>query len=205
MKVYNSKKAASRLTMDDPRWEKAEVAELDLMWADYKPSPYTTVARLVHTDDALILKMTSTEWPLQVTAMHFNESVCKDSCMEFFFIPNTEEQAYINLEMNAAAITLTYIGEGRGNRIPLDVKAGGVEVETRIVGEEGWSALAYIPYDYLLTHYSHIGKEMRANFYKCGGENILPHFSTWNLVDLPRPDFHRSEFFGKIILSDEEI
>ena len=205
MKIYNIKKVSSRLSMNDPRWENAEVAILDEVWEDYHPSPYTTVARLVHTDDALILKMTTNEWPLSITAMKFNDSVCIDSCMEFFFIPNTVDKEYFNFEINPAAIALTYLGEGRGNRTPFRVVDEGVEIEASVVGEKGWSALAYIPYSFLLKHYSCVEKEMRANFYKCGNNTVIPHYSTWNRVELPKPDYHRPEFFGKLILSDEEI
>ena len=205
MREYIAKKISSRISMTDPAWDKVEPGAVDLVWEDHAPSPYKTEFRLVHTEEALLLKMTTNEWPLAITAMHFNEPVCVDSCMEFFFIPNMEEKEYINLEMNPVGITLNHIGEGRGNRPTLDMKSGGVEIETRVVGEEGWSVLAYIPYSYLLNIYSHIGKEMRANFYKCGNNTVIPHYATWNRVELPRPDFHRSEFFGKVILSDEEI
>ena len=205
MKTYNVKKVSSRLSMNDPRWENADVAVVDEVWQDYSPSPYTTTARLVHTEDALILKMTTNEWPLAITAMKFNDSVCIDSCMEFFFIPNTVDKEYFNFEMNPAAIALTYIGEGRGSRTPYRVVDEGVEIEASVVGEKGWSVLAYIPYSFLLKHYSCVGKEMRGNFYKCGNNTVIPQYSTWNRVELPKPDYHRPEFFGKIILSDEEI
>ena len=36
------------------------------------------------------------------------------------------------------------------------------------------------------------------NFYKCGDETVQPHYYSWNPVELVDPDFHRSEFFGKL-------
>ena len=107
--------------------------------------------------------------------------------------------------MNPAAILLSCIGEGRGNRERFRVCDEGVEVEASVIGEKGWSVLAYIPYSFLLNHYSCVEKEMRANFYKCGNNTVIPHYSTWNRVELPKPDYHRPEFFGRLILSDDEV
>ncbi|MDE6269894.1 MAG: hypothetical protein K2M12_03440, partial [Muribaculaceae bacterium] len=42
------------------------------------------------------------------------------------------------------------------------------------------------------------GKQLRANFYKCGDLLSTPHFLSWNRVDTPHPDFHRPEYFGAI-------
>jgi hypothetical protein len=41
---------------------------------------------------------------------------------------------------------------------------------------------------------------IRANFYKCGDLTAHPHFLSWNPIDLPKPDFHRPEFFGTLTL-----
>jgi hypothetical protein len=41
---------------------------------------------------------------------------------------------------------------------------------------------------------------MRGNFYKCGDKTIHPHYGCWSPIELPKPDFHCSDFFGEIIL-----
>ena len=38
-----------------------------------------------------------------------------------------------------------------------------------------------------------------ANFYKCGDETQKPHYLSWNPVKTSKPDFHRPEYFGKLI------
>ena len=43
------------------------------------------------------------------------------------------------------------------------------------------------------------GKEMGANFYKCGDELPTPHFLSWNPIEWAEPSFHRPEQFGKLI------
>ena len=42
------------------------------------------------------------------------------------------------------------------------------------------------------------GKEIKANFYKCGDELQTPHFLSWNPIQIEQPDFHRPDFFGTL-------
>ena len=205
MKEYIAKKVNSRMNINDERWASANVAELDYIWENYFPSPYTTKAQMVHSDEGITVRLTTNEWPIRVTAMSFNSRICIDSCMEFFFIPNMDDPDYINLEVNPAAVALTAKGPGRGDRPRLDIHGEDVKIETSVVGEAGWTAMAFISYGFLLKHYSHCAKTMRANFYKCGDETVRKHFSTWNPISIEKPDYHRPEYFGRIILSEETI
>ena len=43
-------------------------------------------------------------------------------------------------------------------------------------------------------------ESIRANFYKCGDKTAHPHYLSWSPIDTPKPDFHRPEFFGELIL-----
>jgi hypothetical protein len=205
MKEYVAKKVCSKMSINDSRWDSVESAKLDYVWDAWSPAPYVTEAKCVHSNDGITVKMTTTEWPLTITAMVNNDPICIDSCMEFFFTPNADDTDYINFEINPAGIVLTCIAPSRASRPRLDIHGTGVKIESMIFPEEGWAIQLYIPYSFLSKYYSHCDKEMRANFYKCGNETVIPHFATWNRVDLPRPDFHRPEFFGKVILSDEAI
>jgi hypothetical protein len=42
---------------------------------------------------------------------------------------------------------------------------------------------------------------LKANFYKCADKTKQPHFLSWQPIRLPKPDFHRPEFFGEIVLN----
>ncbi len=42
--------------------------------------------------------------------------------------------------------------------------------------------------------------ELMGNFYKCADRTSSPHFLSWAPISTPEPDFHRPEFFSKIIL-----
>ena len=205
MKEYIAKKVESAMKIDDARWENAEIVSLDYVWADSFPSPYETKAQLVHSDEGITVRLTTNEWPIKVTTMELNGRICIDSCMEMFFIPNMDDAEYINLEMNPAAVSLTAKGPDRYSRPRLDIHGENVKIESMIKAEEGWTVMAFLSYDFLLKHYSHVDKTMRANFYKCGDQTVKVHYSTWNPVQTEKPDYHRPEYFGKIILSEESV
>lgn len=44
------------------------------------------------------------------------------------------------------------------------------------------------------------GMAIHANFYKCGEKTEYPHFGVWKHPGTPKPDFHRPESFGEIVL-----
>lgn len=205
MKEYIAKKAHSEMKIDDSRWDNVESVILDYVWENAFPSPYETKAQVVHTETGITVRLTTNEWPITVTAMERNGQICIDSCMEFFFIPNTVDADYINIEMNPAAVFVTAKGASRGMREKLLDDGEGFKVTSMINGGEGWTVMASISYAYLLKQYSCVEKTMRANFYKCGDLTPTVHYSAWNPVETENPDYHRPEYFGKIILSEDLI
>ncbi len=138
----------------------------------------------------------------------------KDSCCEFFFSPECNNN-YYNMELNC-------IGKGtfafrRGGRKGPKI-AYGEEIMKRIfrystlgeapietsVKENGelfeWKLTVAIPLEcFTETPMNELkGKTMRANFYKCGDDMPKPHFLTWNRIELEKPDFHTPDFFGAL-------
>ena len=205
MKKYLAKKTSLPMNIQDERWEKAQTVILDSVWENACPSPYKTVASMVHGDDGFSFKISTDEWPLRVTATEHNGSICVDSCMEFFFTPNTADKDYINFEMNPVGATLTCIGEGRHNRRRIDIHGEGIVIETLIRPECGWEVMLFVPKSFLNKYFSSVDSTFRANFYKCGDKTVIPHYSTWNPVFTEKPDYHQPSLFGEIILSEEEL
>ena len=203
MKEYIAKRVSYKLNLEDKLWESIPALELNEGWWDQFPKNFDTKARLVHFSDGLIVRMETNEWPITVKAMSLNDEVCLDSCMEFFFTPNTEDKNYMNIEANAASVPLCAIGEERNGRKSINPIGGGVEVKTQIEFERGWKLYIFIPFSFIEKHFSGIGKEMRANFYKCGEESAVDHYSVWNKIETEEPDYHRPECFGRIILSED--
>lgn len=205
MKEYIAKKVESMMKINDSRWESVPSSVLDHIWQDYHPSPFTTEAKLVHSTEGLTVRLSTTEWPITVTATENNVCVCRDSCVEFFFTPNKVDAHYVNFETNPAGVLLVEKGTSARERTLIDVNGSEILAQTMISPLKGWCAMIYIPYSFLKEHFSTCDKELRANFYKCGDDSALQHYSTWNPVKTPYADFHRPEFFGKITLSDETL
>ena len=200
MKEYVAKKVKLPDNICDKIWEGIEAVSLDFVWEDAFPSPYKTTARMVHSEEGVTVKMTAEEWPLRITTMELNGSICTDSCMEFFFTPNATDKDYINVEINPAGVSLISIGEGRYNRRRIDISGEGVRVETLIKPLEGWELMLFLPYSFMKKYFSEVSGLFRANFYKCGDKTVIQHYCTWNEVVAPKPDYHRPECFGKITL-----
>jgi hypothetical protein len=41
---------------------------------------------------------------------------------------------------------------------------------------------------------------LRANLYKCGDLLRTPHYLSWSPIEAAKPDFHRPEQFGTLII-----
>ena len=138
----------------------------------------------------------------------------KDSCCEFFFSPECNNN-YYNMELNCIGKgTFAFRRGGRkGPKIAYGEEImkrifrystlGEAPIETR-VKENGelfeWKLTVAIPLEcFTETPMNELkGKTMRANFYKCGDDMPKPHFLTWNRIELEKPDFHTPDFFGAL-------
>ena len=138
----------------------------------------------------------------------------EDSCVEFFFTPGQEtRQGYFNLEVNCGGTALFHHQKGRGIE---DVPVSAVDfaqaqiahslpkiVDPEIKEETTWVVEYRLPFavlsNYARTDTPTNGSNWRANLYKCADASSHPHWLAWSPVDTPSPDFHRPEFFGKLI------
>jgi len=69
-------------------------------------------------------------------------------------------------------------------------------------GSEFWTLKYRLPLKLFEKYYGEkvsSGLEASANFYKCGDQTEFLHYGAWNPIQSPMPDFHRPEFFGRII------
>ncbi len=205
MNEYIAKRIDREMTVEDERWERVEKIPFTYTWDGYRPIPYATEAAMVHSEAGITVLLSTTEWPIRVTEMENGGRVCVDSCLEFFFTPNEREQKYINLEINPAGTLHFNIGEGRGSRSKVNFADKGVRVRTLICHSEGWKAMIFVPYSLIDALYGKHESVFRANFYKCGDLTVKPHYATWNPVLTETPDYHRPEYFGRVILSEEKV
>lgn len=176
-------------------------------WNEYPYCPKVEF-RVAHTEDAILLYFKVTEASVRARYGEDNGSVWTDSCVEFFSIP-AGDGIYYNIECNCIGTVLVGVGPQRNNRehAPADVTVqiqrwsslGRTPFEER-VEEVTWEVALVVPYTVFFKHQitSLDGKEIKANFYKCGDELQTPHFLSWNPIEIEQPDFHRPDFFGTL-------
>ncbi len=188
--------------------DKEKVAFQPINTVNWKAFPYRPDVefRMAYTQDALLLHFKVREESVRAVAGHDNGPVWEDACVEFFSIP-ADDGVYYNMECNCAGTLLVGAGSGRANRrhAPQEVmdkvqrwsSLGRGSFEER-TGECSWEVALVIPYTTFFLHHitSLEGKNIRANFYKCGDKLRTPHFLSWNPIEVEKPDFHRPEFFG---------
>lgn len=187
--------------------EKIEWQKIDVVnWKDF---PYTPSVefRVAHTGDRLLVHYRVTEASVRAVAAQDDGRVWEDACCEFFVQP-AEEGNYYNFECNCAGKLLLH-GGVKGDRpsapeqilkqVQRWASLGTDPFEERM-GKCHWELALIIPVSALFRHdvKDFSGKVMHANFYKCGDLLQTPHFLSWNPIQLPKPQFHCPEFFGKI-------
>ena len=108
----------------------------------------------------------------------------------------------MNIEVNAAGAALIGIGAGRDDRVRLTACPPGMDIRASR-HDGGWWAVAYtVPFAWLEALYGRpVDRRaaFRGNFYCCD-ETIHPHFGSWSPIEAPKPDFHRPECFGELVM-----
>ncbi len=176
-----------------------------LNWPDFPYRPKVAV-RMAHNGEALFLHYRVEEQTVAAVAEGDNGRVWEDSCCEFFCQPANDDY-YYNLECNCVGTVLLAAGkerEGR-ERAPQEVLAEigrwsslGRKPFAEKAAPHQWELCLTVPVRCFFKHdlSSLGGQAIRANFYKCGDRLQQPHFLSFYPISLPKPDFHRPDFFG---------
>ncbi len=154
--------------------------------------------------DALQVKMTAWEPSIVAAETRTGGAVCRDSCLEFFFMPTpVEDDRYINVECNCIGVMHIGVGSGRHGRAVLTDQPDGIEPVLSIVAGSKWSVRYDLPLVWIRSMFPGFdpgpGTIIKGNFYTCD-ETIHPHFGCAFDVVAEKPDFHRPECFGEIEL-----
>jgi len=176
-------------------------------WSEYPYKP-SMKFRIAHAGDKILVNYEVEEASVRAVAQHDNGSVWEDACCEFFLQPDEASGKYYNFECNCAGTLLNGYGVPGDREHACDeimksidrwASLGREPFEERM-GDCKWSLTLVIPTTALFRDEIHSldGRDMRANFYKCGDKLTTPHFLSWNKIDLPSPCFHCPPFFGQI-------
>ena len=176
-------------------------------WPETFPYAPLCSGRIARTQDALVVDFRVSGLDLRAQNLTDNGRQWEDSCVEVF-IKDPETEDYYNFEINALGKVLACSGPDRHGRVarPAEemdeiLRFGQLEGVAR---DEGgiwtWRVGVVIPFELIGVDPDNLPKSIRANFYKCGDKTAHPHYLSWSPIDTPKPDFHRPEFFGELIL-----
>ena len=135
--------------------------------------------------------------------------VSQDSCVEFFVDPLCDGH-YWNFEFNCIGAVNASHRRERADKTPLTdaeldtirrYASAGTRPFRELEGMFAWNLLVAIPLSLIGVQYSpDRAVAMAGNFYKCASATSAPHYLSWSPIDAPKPDFHRPEFFGTVVL-----
>jgi hypothetical protein len=185
-----------------------EIAEVN--WPGEFPDRPDAKFRIAHTGDRILIKFYVTEDATRAIYRQDGHRPWEESCVEFFISPGGEAAGdlYYNLEMSCIGYGILNGGEP-GQRGPVP---GAIESVRRHAsmpptafgireGRQTWSLTVEIPVGvFTLSPFAPLsGRELRANFYKCGDLLPRPHYLSWSPIDTPAPSFHQPGFFGTLL------
>ena len=205
-RVYHIPTLPAGTVAESINWDTVPAASIDnFFW--YEGHTPETTAKLVFVEGfGFILRMICAETDPKAIYTKYNEPVYKDSCMEFF-CDYLGDGRYVNMEMNSLGTLLSCIGPDRHARTPVaDLSGGELFSVQGEVCEGQWQVTAEIPVALLckILGVDSIpfgsGYTFRGNFYKCGDETHTIHYGMWSPIGTEKPDFHRPEYFGTLIM-----
>lgn len=186
-------------------------------WPNFSSYKASVKFRIGYSDlnKEIYLQYVVQENDIKATDANDKGTPYKDSCVEFFSIPGNDS-IYYNLEMNCIGKGTFAGGAERKERTryqddilkcirrypSLPQEAFGIKTfEDNGNKQYNWSLTIAIPYKvFTLSNISTLkGKEIKANFYKCGDDMPQRHYISWNPIGTESPNFHTPQYFGKLI------
>ena len=93
---------------DAPAWQLAETLRVThFPWEDSGHRP-NVQARALYDNEALYIHFRVEDQYVRAVAEKFQDSVCVDSCVEFFVSPLADSEAYFNFEVNCGGTMLLH-------------------------------------------------------------------------------------------------
>lgn len=181
----------------------------DLNWPEQYPYLPQVDFAVAHNGSSILIHYRVTEKRTVGTMENDLDGVWKESCCEFFCMEQGDS-LYYNIESNCIGSILMECGSGRAGRttstadnlqqIDRWASLGRSSVGT-ISAQTHWELALVIPLSAFWRHsYGTLdGKTFLANVYNCVGSGDDRQYVTWYPIVSAAPDFHRPEYFGRIL------
>jgi len=208
---------AGTIALDDPLWTSAQelaISNFHPKSSDHHPK---TRARLLHDQTNFYLRFDVDDRYVIAQSQNYQDMVCFDSCVEFFFRP-APGMGYFNLEINCGGTFLCYYIEDPRRTENGFVKSTPVSPEhaSRITIDHSlpktvfperreattWQIGCRIPIRFFEPYVGPLGepKTWRAdgNLYKCADHSSHPHWASWAPIG-EALNFHDPRYFKPIL------
>ena len=220
---YTIRHSSTALGSPDANWERAEWQSAETLevthfsWADSGHRPGVR-ARVLYDERFLAIIFRVEDRYVRAVAQNFQDSVCSDSCVEFFVAPLPDSDGYFNFEVNCGGTMLLHrcvseterdagqrtvgVTEEDGATIAMATSLPRI-VEPEIAEPTTWTVEYHVPLGLFTSYFGcerpSSGTAWRANFYKCGDKTSHPHWGSWAPVETENPSFHQPAFFQPIL------
>jgi len=200
--MYIIKKTENNINcINDKAWETANVANIDkINWQGFGCPPETT-GKILYNDYGIYVRLETDENPLLARCRTQNGSVCKDSCMEFFFRPNENDPRYFNFEFNPFGTMYFAVRTSRNDAAYPEKDKKYFNVKS-YVDDKKWVLMFCVPFELMDEITGSHTTKIYGNLYKCGDETENKHYATYYPIKTEEPDYHRPEYFGEFVLED---
>lgn len=157
-------------------------------------------AQMCHDGETIYVRLTAKEKNIRATLTEPLSMVCNDSCLEFFFSPESGAR-YFNFEWNPLGTLYLGFGAERSTRTRLMVKdKEALFAPQPFETADGWGIEFKVPVTFIRMFFPAFDlRAATANFYKCGDQTEKPHYLAWSSLTSERPDYHRANDFGALV------
>lgn len=183
-------------------WDKFEALSIDQQLVPSQ-AEVSAKAQICYDDEAIYVKLSAVEKNIRAELTGALDSICDDSCLEFFFCPMEDDERYFNIECNLNGAFYLGFGQNVHNLMRLIPEEPPITPIGRRT-DNGWEVDYKIPYSFIKQFFPEFeafsGKKIRANAYKCGDKTEIPHYLCWQKVPvLKEASFHNPQAFGVMI------
>lgn len=163
----------------------------------------SATGQVCYDEESLYVRLTAKELNIRAECHGLLDSVCDDSCLEFFFSPMEGDSRYFNIEFNPNCCVYLGIASCIDDLVRL-IPEFGLPFEPKATRrEDGWEITYQVPFSFVRRFFPDFhptsGSTIRGNFYKCGDLTVQEHYFSWNPITGNVLSFHRPCDFGLLI------